>query len=419
MQVETHVGRRTKQDIGRVVLGVGSVAVLLGLFAVLAYSIFAPARRTYSQATPDAVLESAMLMVKNGDARLLTKLIYADSPEMRQTLNRLGLLLQNMQGLAGEIQRSFPEEIAAYRAKTEQELKEGKTPAFLAAISGAIGRGGNANIAVPTEGKDRSETESAVREFVARQFSDPFGWLEQNSKRLSTLTVTDDQATVTLDGQPVGGIGIPLQLAEDGNWYVKLPTGMPPLSDVLPKAKPQWTMFNSLIQLLDNTVVELTTDVRSGHLRNLKSIGDKAQEKVIFPGALWFTAYSADLDARKRVDRYMRTYRERQKAWAKAREERGSMSGGEPSGSGGGVSPKLLSALSKIATEELTAQVRARKAPAVKDMTDAAFEELIGAWIKKQGLGISLAGTLKGEAIDQAVAQWEEARAGGEGKKPK
>ncbi len=406
------MGKRPNRRIGRVILGVASVTLLLGLFASLAYSMFAPARRTYSQASPDAVLDSAMLMVKNGDARLLTKLIYADSPEMRQSLNRLRLLLQNMQGLAKEIQENFPKEIQEFREKTEKELKEGKTPAFLAAISGGFGRGSQANIAVPSANGDRSETESAVREFVARQFSDPFGWLEQNAERLSTLTIADDQATVTLDGRPVAGIGIPLQLAEDGNWYIKLPTGMPPLSDVLPKAKPQWMMFNSLVQLLDNTVVELTTDVRSGNLRNLKSIGDKAQEKIIFPGALWFTAYSADLDARKRVDRGLRSYRERQKAWAKSRDDRAA-------DGAAGVSPKLLAALSKIATEELTPLIRARKSPPFKDMTDAAFEDLIAGWMKKQRLGVDPVGPLKSDAIDQAVERWESARSTAATTKPK
>lgn len=384
--------------IGRVVLGGGAVVVLLGLFASLAYAMLAPPRRTYSQATPDAVLESAISMVKNGDARLLTKLVHADSVEMRQSLNRLGLLLQNLQGLASEIQKNFPKEIEEFRAKTEKELAEGKTPAFIAAISGGFGNGpGKVNIG---NGQNRDETESAIKEFVARQFSDPFGWIEQNSKRLSTLTYADDQATITLDGKPVGGIGIPLQLEEDGNWYIKLPTGMPPLSDILPKAKPQWAMFNSLIQLLDNTVVELTDDVRAKRLRNLESIGLKAQEKVIFPGALWFAAYSADLDARKRVDRGLRAFRERQKAWVKQREE-------VESDGVKGVSPKLTAALSKMASEELSALIRARKAPAVKDMNDAAFEELIGGWLKKRGLRVDLAGPLKGDAIDQAVERWE------------
>ncbi|MGE4196896.1 MAG: hypothetical protein AB7G11_07215, partial [Phycisphaerales bacterium] len=197
------------------------------------------------------------------------------------------------------------------------------------------------------------------------------------------------------------GIGIPLQRAEDGNWYIKLPTQMPPLSDVLPQAKPPWAMFNSLIQLLDNTVVELTSDVRMGNLRNLNSIGVKAQEKVVFPGALWFAAYSADLDARKRVDRYMRLYRERQKQWVKSREA------AETDGVKG-VSAKLASALSKIAAEELSPLVRARRAPPVKDMSDADFESLVSAWVKKRGLGVDLAGPLAGEAIDQAVIRWEE-----------
>ena len=264
-------------------------------------------------------------------------------------------------------------------------------------------------------GRPSAETEDTIRQVIAKLFADPFGWIDQNSGRLSTLSVADDQATITLDGQPVGGIGIPLTLAEDGNWYIALPIGMPPVSDIMPKAPQQWMMLNSLVKLLDNTVMELTDDVRSRRLQNLESIGTKAQEKIIFPGGLWFAAYSADLDARKRVDRTVRAFKERQKAWVKTREE-------QPIDGVSGVSTKLTGALSKIAAKELEPVVRARKGPRFQEMTDASFEELVAEWAKKNQLGVNLKAPLKGEAIDAAVANWEAselAKKEGAGKKEK
>jgi len=245
--------------------------------------------------------------------------------------------------------------------------------------------------------------ESAVRDLVARLFADPYGWIDQNSSRLSTMRVTDDIATITLDGQPVGGIGIPLKLAEDKNWYIALPTGMPPISDIMPKAPQQWQMMNSLVQLLDEVVVELTNDVRNGRLRNLKSIGDKAQDKVIFSAGLWFVAYSADLDARKRVDRSVRQFRERQKLWVKTREE-------HPIDGVGGVSPKLTGVFSKIAAIELEPLVRARKGPKFAEMSDAEFERLLGEWIKKHNLGVNLDAPLIGTSVDESAGRWTEER---------
>ncbi|MBC7772127.1 MAG: hypothetical protein H7210_06515 [Pyrinomonadaceae bacterium] len=398
-----------KQTAGRRQLfaGIAAVCVLLGLFATIAYALLSRPKAVYSQATPDDLVSSAVLMVKNGDAKLLTRLIYADNDEMRKSLNRLGVLLDHMQGLAKGINKQFPEDIAKFRAEAEQAAKDGKTPAIMAVLSGGLKAGaGAAGIGNRRPGggggSGRDEMESAVRDLVARLFADPYGWINQNSSRLSTLRVTDDMATITLDGQPVGGIGIPLKMADDKNWYIALPTGMPPISDIMPKAPQQWLMINSLVQLLDEVVVELTSDVNSGRLRNLKSIGDKAQEKVLFSAGLWFVAYSADLDARKRVDRAVRQFRERQKLWVKTREER-------PIDGVGGVSSKLTGVFSRIAARELEPLVRARKGPKFADMTDPAFEQLLGEWIEKNNLGVNLQAPLVGASIDEAAARWTDA----------
>lgn len=404
--------RKTPARPWQRVAGVAAVCVLLGLFATLAYALLARPKAVYSQGSPDDLVASAVSMVKNGDAKLLTRLIYADNDEMRKSLNRLGVLLDHMQGLAKAINRQFPEDIARYRAEAEQAAKDGKTPAIMAALAGGMKAGaGAAGIGTGKGGGGQDEMESAVRDLVARLFADPYGWIEQNSSRLSTMRVTDDIATITLDGQPIGGVGIPLKMAEDKNWYIALPTGMPPISDIMPKAKQQWQMMNSLVQLLDEVVLELTSDVTTGRLRSLRSIGDKAQEKVIFSAGLWFVAYSADLDARKRVDRSVRQFRERQKVWVKAREER-------PIDGVGGVSPKLTAVFSKVAAKELEPLVRARKGPKFAEMTDAAFEQLLAEWIRKNGLGVNLEAPLVGEAVDAAAARWIEASEQEAGRKP-
>jgi len=397
-------------------LGASAIVLLLGLFASIAYGLFAKSPREYSQRSPDDVVASAVAMVKNGDARLLTHLLKADSDDMRKSLNRLGGLLQDLQSLGKEIQKQFPEEVAEYREKAAAAAKEGKAPAIMAMISGGMGggRGGVGGAQQAFKPGAEGEMEGAIMDIVAKLLADPFGWIDQNSSRLSTLMVTDDQATITLDGKPVGGLGIPMVRDDDGVWYIALPTGMPPISDIMPKAEQQWMMLNSLVQLLDNTVVELTTDVRNGSLRNLKSIGIKAQEKLVFPAGIWFAAYSADLDARKRVSRGMRGYRERQQAWAQTRKE-------QPVDGVAEVSPLLLSAMSDVATKEMTPLIRARTAPNFKDMSDAAFEELVQKWMTKADLRITLTAPLGKEQVDPTVKAWKESTkkaSGGSGAKP-
>lgn len=411
--------RKKTVNRNQLIAGIAAVCVLLGLFVTIAYALLSRPKPVYSQATPDDLVQSAVAMVKNGDAKLLTRLIYADNDEMRKSLNRLGVLLDHVQVLAKAINRQFPEDIAKFRTEAEQAAKDGKTPAIMAVLAGGMksgagaagfgngkpgGGGGN--------GAGQDDMDSVISELVARLFADPYGWIEQNSSRLSTMYVNDDVYTITLDGQPVGGIGIPLKKGEDKNWYIALPTGMRPISDVMPKAPQQWLMINSLVQLLDEVVVELTSDVNNGRLNNLKSIRNKAEEKIIFSAGLWFVAYASDLDARKRVDRSVKQFRERQKLWVKTREE-------HPIDGVGGVSPKLTSVFSKIAAKELDPLVRARKGPKFEEMTDAAFEQMLAEWIKKNKLGVNLEAPLTGEAIDAAAARWDEANEKAAGKTAK
>jgi hypothetical protein len=332
-------------------------------------------------------------MVKNGDAHLLSELIYPESEFMRGTLKRLSILLGHVEELARAIQKRFPEEVSKFREEARKAAEEGETPPLLEALTGQ-GRLG--------EGDKGRRQEQAIREIVARLFADPYGWIEQNEGRLSTLPVTDDTATVTLDGRPVAGVGIPLRL-DQGKWYVVLPTNFSGAARVLPKAPQQWKMVNSLIKILDNTVVELIDDVRAGRLKNLKAIGDKAQEKILFPAGIWFAAYSADLDARRRVDRAVRLYRERQKAWVKSRTQ------SPPPGIAPGVSKNLAKAMETIAATEIETLARARTWREASVLGDRDFEEMVEAWLVKNGVDVRLNGVLVGDEVESEVAEWEAA----------
>lgn len=387
-------GSRTDRIWNRVIGGT-AVAVLLTLVTTAVIVLGGVGKPTYSQATPDDVVRSAVLMVKNGHAKYLPDLIYADSDEMRGSLKRLGILLGHLQELAGSIKTRFPEEIERYRLEAEAEIASGKPPAMLGALMGGLG--GNRSGGPP--GPPDADQERAVRDLIARIFADPYGWIEQNEDRLSTIQVTDDLASILLDGNPVAGVGLALKLDGD-KWYLALPTNIPPVSRVMPKAPGQWKMINSLVKILDNTVLELNEDVSQGRLSNLKGIGDKAQEKILFPAGIWFAAYAADMDARGRIDRNQRQFRDRQRAWAKSREERAG-------GSAEGVTDGLTRAMSEIAGPEIEKLVRARKAPRWGEMSNSAFEAMVGEWLSARGLKIDLSAPLDRAAVDAALAGWK------------
>src|SRR5690349_14082108 len=91
-------------------------------------------RRSYSQDTPDDVIASAVEMIKNGDTDRLGDLVYADTPEMRMFLDRLGALFGSMQGLAAACQEKFPQELAAMREEAAKRAAEGKGNGLLSAL---------------------------------------------------------------------------------------------------------------------------------------------------------------------------------------------------------------------------------------------------------------------------------------------
>jgi hypothetical protein len=353
----------------------------------------APLERSYSQASPEDVIRSAAEMVKNGDARLLPRLVYADTDDMRGSLDRLGILLGNVQRLAKSIGERFPKEIEKYRADADTAIATGKPPAVLMTLAEQL---------TARDGPPTAEQEAALRDMVARIFADPYAWISENQGRLTTVLVTDDLASILLDGKPVAGVGLTLKLEGD-KWYLALPTNIPPISRMMPKAPEQWRMINSLVTILDNTVRELDDDVKKGRLRDLRAIGDKAQEKVIFPGAIWFAAYASDMDARQRIDRNLRQYRDRQKTWAKSRADKPSSSGAPRAA----VSDRLLGAMTRLAAAEIPAEVRARKARPWSDFNDTDFETIVGQWMSKRSLGVRLDGPLDAETVDASVAAWD------------
>jgi hypothetical protein len=161
-------------------------------------------------------------------------------------------------------------------------------------------------------------------------------------------------------------------------------------------------MFNSLIKLLDNTVLELADDVKQGRLRNLGSIGDKAQEKIIFPGALWVAAYSADLDARGRIDRAVRQFKQRRGAWEEARTNAAGADVPRPV-----VSPALSKAIDTVAAREIETAVRARKFTKPAELSDTEFEQMVSGWLSKNGLDVKLSGPLNTDDVLKAVAEFE------------
>lgn len=371
----------------------GILLALLLVIGAAVYSIGASRIRTYNQSTPDDVIRAAVEMIKNGDTRRLTTLFYADGPDMRAALNKLGHTLESMQRLSAASARAFPAEFAklqddALAAANDPKNKGlvGQIMAEMGDVSGTPGRAPSAD---------------DVRAGFSALLADPFGWVDRNAARLSAVKTADDTAAVLFDGEPaIPVVGLPMKL-EDGKWYFVLPINMPPISNYAPRTRQQWSIIGSVFQVLENATVALEAEVSRGGVTSLKNLTDKFQEKVLLPILMAFGPYAKEMDVRSRVERRTTALKSRQRAWVEARKKT------PPADiTDGRVSPKLLDAVGSLTFTNIEAGVRANKPLGIDKLSDPDFEELIGKWLREAGLTVNMAGDLTPEAIDKQIEAW-------------
>jgi hypothetical protein len=297
-------GAGTQSRRGSIYLGIGvAIAAVVGLAFLTVAGTRRLLRVEYPQDTPEAVLASAKKMVQNGDADRLPDLIYAPTPQMRDLLNELGTVLGSLQDLAREVQRSYPEEVAALRAEAEASALKGGASGFIQKVIGQAGplgdgrgRRGGRSPAGAAEIEDRRRLfDNAMKEV----FADPYGWLAQSEGRLTVRTWTEDDGALLWDGKPVFGIGLPLH-REGGKWYLMLPTNAPGVSRMMPRSKETWQIMGDLMSVFDNMIRDLTRDVRAGRAPRLEDLGHRAGEKAFVPAVLVFFSYGRALEAEKK-----------------------------------------------------------------------------------------------------------------------
>lgn len=291
------------------------------VWAVLAMAALLPACRrepSYSQATPDDVIQSAKLMAKNGRADRLTDLIYADNEDMRGLYKRLGVLLGSVQKLAVTLNEKFPKEVAELRAKAEQAAKEGKASSLMSRL------GGEARRSAQRAARGEQNSGDAMNATLKQLLTDPYGWLNENSSKLTSSPVNDELVAVLWDGKPImPPLGLVMKKSGE-KWYIVLPTNLPVVSGFMPKTKDEFSIWGSLIRTFDNAVVELNKDVKTGKIRSVEGVAREAGEKAFVPVAFGLIAYNQAMEARKKETRRLEA--------AKREAAKSAGAGGRPDG---------------------------------------------------------------------------------------
>jgi hypothetical protein len=253
----------------------------------------------YPQDSPDALLVSARKMVQDGQAEKLQELLYAETPQMRRVLVKLGTTLGHVQDLATTINEKFPDEVAALRKQAEEAAAAGEASSLLGrAVLGELGgrggrrRGGAAG--------DPDEMRASFDRVVKELFADPYGWLARSENRLSTVAMGDDMAAVLWDGKPIfPPLGLGLR-ESGGKWYVALPTSLPGIANIMPRTDDEYKIWVSVVTVFDRLVIDLTKDVRSGKAKDLRALSELAGEKAFIPVAIGVLAYGKAVEAREK-----------------------------------------------------------------------------------------------------------------------
>lgn len=249
-----------------------------GLLLVLAILVgCSKPPREYSRASPDKVVESAVLMVENLETERLTELVYAENVQMRSLLNQVGLALGAMEELGLAVQKQFPAELAEMRAQIEAD--GGKS--IIEQLTGpGRQRGGG-----PDDG-DR------FRELAKRIFADPYGWITEHADKLDVIYLADDSYGVMYGGEILlQPWGLLIQQQEDG-WYLMLPTNLPGARRILPDTEDEYMLWGSLFKTLENGVRDMTRDVQNGRTTSMNQLGQSAMEKFAIPAVMVMYAWS-------------------------------------------------------------------------------------------------------------------------------
>ncbi len=207
------------------------VCVLIAMAMVLTGLPGCRRTRAYNQSSADATVRSLADMLKDGNVQQIPSLIHAEDPKMQELLDKLGPLFARLHNLSETLQEKYPEE---FNALLERAADAGSTKL---ADSGRT-----------------SQNRDQWRERMTLMIANPFGTLDGEMERLSTVYVDDETFALTIDGKPAFGVGVLIRQAEDGKWYFHMPDNIPGLNSQLPKTDAEWRIMNAMLKSVTNGI---------------------------------------------------------------------------------------------------------------------------------------------------------------------
>lgn len=359
----------------------------------------------YSQASPEALAQTASAMVRDGNARLLSRLVFADSVELRAVLNRLGELLGSLQRLAREVEQAMPAEVAQLRARNADPKLAG-TSLLQSVTTGRL----------PTRERGGPDgPPPVIQNALYTLLADPFAWIDSNAKRVTFVSLADDLVAIQVDGQPaLAPIGLTLRRSGD-EWFLVLPLNLPFLSNYLPQTRQEWSIAASLIRVANSVVSELADDVSSGRVRTLDALARRAGEKAFGPAAMVFIVYQREMTVRARREPLVTDLRRRLDRWVDERTDAADLPANSPEREAFRLLAKRAAALiNQAALAPLDARARTELASAptttparpnrreFQNLSRATLETQAEEWLTAAGIPLDLGAPLEPAPLDRA-----------------
>jgi hypothetical protein len=224
----------------------------------------------YDTSTPEAVIESARLMVENGDADRLPELIHIDARDITyedgvteasaiaEVKGKLSELLGRMWRVGEVLQERFPDE-------TIDSLDE--------AISLVEGAGGG-----------------DWTDIVGQVLADPFGWLEDQESKLEILDLGDGTAAILWDDEPALG-GFVAMIETDDGWRASVPIELVRDTEYWPNTRHEWSVIASMLLSIENGLEDFENQVANDEFTSLSQAaagaGRLLGESVVVQGIIY------------------------------------------------------------------------------------------------------------------------------------
>ncbi|MFG0331115.1 MAG: hypothetical protein ACF8PN_14605 [Phycisphaerales bacterium] len=213
-------------------------------------------RREYDQSTPDAVIYSLTAMIENGDVGRIPELVKADDENTQLLLARTGDLLRRVHALSITVREKYPDEVADL---LETATEEG------ARLADEQGRQ-----------RGRSDWEDRFLTMVA----DPFATMREEMLLVEAVPVADDMYAITYDDKPIFGVGLILELDDDGKWYIAWPENIPGLRTAMPQTEQEWQIMHSIFQIVANGVSFAEEAIANDEVKSLDECTREIMEQV-------------------------------------------------------------------------------------------------------------------------------------------